>query len=118
MGIRQRYRDWRQRRFGHIVLDDSGFAVLVGKAAIAQIEFVAIATIHAFKRDILYFDLMCLLIAGRNGQAVEVSEQMRGYAELQDRINALPQTRVAWILDVMFPAFEPCLTQIYPVESE
>jgi hypothetical protein len=116
VGLWSRYRQWRLRHVGRIDLNDDGFAVITGGATVERIAFAGIATVHAFKRDLYTADMICLLIAARDGAAVEVNEQMQGYPELVDRIDALPATLPAWQLHVMFPAFDPCLTQIYPAE--
>jgi hypothetical protein len=114
----RRYLAWRLRHVVRVEPTADGFAVHRYKTPPQTMRWDEVATIHAFKRDLYAVDMLCLMIADGHGSAIEVDEQMPGYAELIERIDALPGTMPGWQLQVMFPAFDPCLTQIYPAEAE
>jgi hypothetical protein len=117
VGLWSRYLAWRLRHVTRIVTRDGGFSLERHGAAAGEIDWAEIETIHAFKRDLYTVDMICLLFTMLDGSAIEVNEGMPGYEALSEQLVGRPGVKVAWMLDVMFPAFEPCLTQIYPVEA-
>ena len=114
MRLLSRYLRWRRRHVQHLAITDKGCALSRDGEDPVVIGWDDIVTVHAFKRDLLTVDMVCLAIAAQDGSAIEVNEGMPGFADLVGRIDAMPGTLPAWQLDVMFPAFAPNLTRIYP----
>jgi hypothetical protein len=117
MGVRSWYRGWQLRNVQHVEVDDGGFRVLRYRQPPSAMLWADLATVHAFKRDLYVVDMLCPAITAKDGSMVEVNEQMRGYPAFAARIDAVPGIRAAWPLEVLFPAFDPCLTLIYPAEA-
>jgi hypothetical protein len=85
-----------------------------------SIRWNDIHTIHAFKRDLLTTDLICLLIGHGNGAIVELHEQMPGWKTFAESLEQhLPgiEPFANWYLVIVAPAFEPNGRQIYSADA-
>lgn len=91
-----------------------------GGKSIETVFWRDVQTVHAFKRDVLVYDLICLLITLRGSLnelvATELNEEMDGY---KDVVASFPQHLIgcvpveSWFSAVAFPPFERNMTKIY-----
>lgn len=76
----------------------------------------SIESATAFKRELFAYDLICVAIEIESGMSVEIDEQMEGWQEFCEGLEAyLPKSlaRGEWLNKVMHPAFKPSTTIIY-----
>lgn len=79
-----------------------------------------VTAIHAFKRDVFAYDLLCVAITDPEG-VIELDEEMEGWENL---IEALPSylpgtlSRADWWEKVAFPTFATNMTTLYSKESD
>ena len=80
------------------------------------IEWQAVVSIFAFKRDLFAVDLICLCVNMNDDTAVEVAEDMKGWEALAMKLpEYLPGCKKfeQWFEAVAIPAFKPNVTEIY-----
>ena|SRR5258707_8261052 len=76
-----------------------------------------VTQVMVFKRDQFIVDLICMLFELNGKETSEMNENMQGW---QDLVKAVPihlpgaLTQEEWWGKVVSPAFETCLTQVYP----
>jgi hypothetical protein len=76
-----------------------------------------VSRVIAFKRDQWIVDRICLVFELNGTETMEVNEEMEGWTAL---VNAVPVylsgalAQEEWWSKVAFPAFQTCLTEIYP----
>jgi len=72
--------------------------------------------VTAFKRDLYAVDLICLVIELKDGETIEVDEEMNGWDSLVQKLpEYLPGCKSfgEWFEVVAFPAFELNATRIF-----
>ncbi len=109
----QRYLKWRLRNVEIVECDDDGLTHRFRKKT-AHLQWDDVEKVHAFKRDLVTVDCVCLAFTSKDG-IIEIAEDTEGYSEVLERLEIHLGVTPEWMLTVMFPAFEPNLTQIYPV---
>jgi len=92
-----------------------GFAI-IGDKPDRSLDWSGVSSVHAYKRDLITTDLICLGIESDQG-VWEVHEGMDGYEQFLEHFHAQLDVSPEWVLNVMLPAFETNLTQIYPVQA-
>ena len=93
-------------KYGTVTANDTSVKILRPKADSAELRWSEIEEVHAFKRDLLTTDLICLAFKklGRN-EYCEIHEEMAAYHDLLEMMQkSLPKFDISWILDVS--AFE------------
>jgi hypothetical protein len=76
-----------------------------------------VTQVMVFKRDIFSVDLICMVFELNGKETIEVNEEMKGWKTLVEAVPIyLPGalTQGEWWEKVAWPAFELCLTHIYP----
>ncbi len=111
--LRQGLDRWRSRNDPLLEVCETGFSLTQGNRA-QQTIWTEIRAIFAYKIDLITIDQICLNFETRSGEIV-VHEGMQGYEELLAGLERHLGLTPEWSLDVMFPAFEENLTQIYPI---
>jgi len=93
--------------YGTLVADDAGFKIVTPKGAEAELSWKDIEKIHAFKRDLLTTDLICLAFEKSGTEEwYEINEEMSGYNDLLEALqNHLSGFALVWVLDTTLPAF-------------
>jgi hypothetical protein len=101
--------------------DVRGFEVCVGRprreTQRIRVEWSAVQSASAFKRDLVIHDLVCILFRLRNGRQIEVDEQMSGWPEFVENLptSSLPGVRPfsEWAEQVVMPPFATNETLLY-----
>jgi len=109
----RRYLKWRLRNVEIVECDDDGLTHSFRKKT-GRMRWDDIEKVHAFKRDLVTVDCICLAFTSRDG-IIEIAEDTEGYSEVLERLEKHLGVTPEWMLTVMFPPFEPNLTQIYPL---
>jgi hypothetical protein len=84
---------------------------------VVPFKWSEIARIFAFKRDCWTVDSIRMWVELGASRAIEISESMSGWKEF---VKALPVhvpgalSEEEWFSKVAFPAFELCMTELYP----
>lgn len=79
-----------------------------GKGDASELGWSEVEQVHAYKRDLLTTDLICLAFkkSGKE-EYYEIHEEMAGYHDLLEVLQSrLPRFTLEWIFDVAVPAFE------------
>ncbi len=111
--LRQSLERWRSRNDPLLESGENGFSLTQGKR-IQRTRWDEISAIFAYKIDLVTIDQICLNFETQSGEIV-VHEGMQGYEELLEALEQHLGLTPEWTLEVMFPAFEENLTQIYPI---
>jgi hypothetical protein len=100
--------------------DERGFTTLRDGKPAGRVEWASIRRIEAFKKDQITVDLVCFAVTYTEVDqplAVEVNEDMPGFADLERRLVAnLPGFMTDWRTSVIKPAFALNWTVIYERE--
>jgi len=89
--------------------------VMLGKSKVV-VPWSSMRRLMAFKRDLLYYDNICILIEGQDGPLAQIDEDMVGWQTLMEKLpERLPGMRPwqEWWPTVAFPAFESNATVIW-----
>ena len=89
--------------------------VLQGKSKVV-VPWSSIRRLMAFKRDLLYYDNICILIEGQDGPLAQIDEDMVGWRIVMEKLpERLPGMKPwqEWWPTVAFPAFETNATVIW-----
>lgn len=126
--VRQRAKSYREgRRVTVYTLshDASGLKInwltVENETSQRDVGWSEVGSIYLFKRDLLVVDQICMALNMRNGEAVEINEEMKGWDELVKELpQYLPgcQTMGEWFQKVAFPAFADNVTLIYERVSD
>jgi hypothetical protein len=87
-----------------------------GIVAYATVQWRDVSQVLAYKRNLVFLDLMCLVMITSRG-TVEIDEQMDGWLDLITALPALipgtpaPET---WFNKVALPPFLANFTSLYP----
>ena len=95
-------------KYGTVYEDTIHLKIAGPKGNTAAVKWDDIEEVHAFKRDLFTFDLICLSFkkAGRE-EYYEISEDMVGYHDLLEILpRRLRSFNMEWFLSVASPAFE------------
>ena len=92
---------------GTLVAQADGFKITTPKGHVFELLWNEVEEIHAFKKDLLTTDLICLAFkkAGKD-EYYDIHEEMAGYYDLSQAMEKyLPGYNISWFPDVAFPAF-------------
>jgi hypothetical protein len=104
----------KKRSVGAIELVDSGFSLREEQEGevppIGTWPWSSVNEVKAFKRDLLFVDLICLRFSMADGSSVELNEEMVGFdslvAAMPSQLSGCP-TFEEWWHPVAVPAFSP-----------
>jgi len=94
-------------KYGSVIGDANGIRIRGSKGSSLELLWNEIEEVHAFKRDMLTTDLICLAFkkSGKE-EYYEIREEMAGYHDLLEMISKkLLGFNLDWFPDVAFPAF-------------
>jgi hypothetical protein len=92
--------------YGRIEGDERGFALILGRRQRWRVDWSEIVAIRTFKRDLFTFDMVCLEFKTASGEYCEAWEDMVGFTEFTERMQAeFPTVPQNWYGEVMLPAF-------------
>jgi hypothetical protein len=92
-------------KYGTLLAYDLSLELKTAKGETATLQWNDVKEIHAFKRDLVTSDLICLTFVPLQGQGLEINEEMAGYFDLQPWLQIkFPEIQAGWVLDS--PAFE------------
>lgn len=92
---------------GTLLANGTGFKIVTRNRDVAELFWDGVEEIHAFKKDLITTDLICLAFkrSGKEGY-YEIDEEMAGYYDLlQEMQNHLPGFNLNWVPDTASPAF-------------
>ena len=113
-GWLRRLAEQRAARTETIVYDDHGFERKLRQRTEAM-AWADVTTIYAFKRDLMAVDCLWLALVGSDpSTGIEVSEDAEGYRAFESEVERRFAIAPEWKLEVLFPAFETQLRQLYP----
>jgi hypothetical protein len=94
-------------KYCSVIGDTNGIRIRGSKGSSFELLWNEIEEVHAFKRDMLTTDLICLAFkkSGKE-EYYEIREEMAGYHDLLEMISKeLPGFNSGWFREVAFPAF-------------
>ncbi len=94
--------------YGSVVGDTNCLRIRSGKGDSSELRWSEVEEVHAYKRDLLATDLICLAFK-RSGKEeyYEIHEEMAGYHDLLRVLpSRLPEFSSEWFPAVAFPAFK------------
>jgi len=125
---KQRFKAIRERRKGRFYSlshDLDGITIrsltLENETVAKKLPWNEISSIHAFKRDLMTVDLICIQIVLCDGTVIKIHEEMEGWMELIENLpNYLPKCKrwETWWMVVAFPAFVTNYTELYNRQIE
>ena len=93
--------------YGTLTTDEISLRINNRKGEVTTFSWTEVEEIHAFKRDLITTDLICLGFCLSGNRAIEIHEEMLGYYDPQPLLQKkFPEIPVDWFLDVAFPAFD------------
>ena len=95
-------------KHGTVAGDVDGLKIRGVKGAASELRWSEVEEVHAYKRDLLTTDLICLAFKKSGSEEYyEIHEEMAGYHDLLEVLrNRLPKFTLEWMFDVAVPAFE------------
>lgn len=95
-----------------IKLFEKGFSISL-ESGIKDIPWNDVEELHAYKKDLLTYDEICIDIV-LNESIITITEEIEGWIEFTEKINEIfPTINKEWYADVMLPAFETNVTILY-----
>jgi len=93
---------------GTVIASRDFLTIINNEGESAELRWIEVEEIHAYKRDLLTTDLICLAFKKLGeDRYYEIHEEMAGYQHLLDDLpSCLPEFSMQWIWSVAFPAFE------------
>jgi hypothetical protein len=93
-------------RNGTLSSDAERLTITSSTGKVLEMPWADVAEVHAFKRDLIVYDLICLLFTGDSKRCIEINEDMAGYRGLLEQLpEHLPGFSEGWHFAVAFPAF-------------
>lgn len=95
-------------KYGTVTGNTTSLKICWSKGDSVELPWGEIEEVHAFKKDLLTTDLICLAFKSLgSSEYFEIHEEMAGYHDLLNVMQeSLPKFDLSWVLDVAFPAFE------------
>ena len=106
-----------------ILLSEAGFIIRGFRdpsESTGLLPWQSITQVSAYKLDLVTTDQVRLSITFDHAGSIEAHEEMKGFTDLcealAERVSGFPSFWT-WITKVRTPAFETCLTRLYPPAS-
>ena len=95
-------------KYGTVAGGGDCLRITSDKGDASELRWSEVEEVHAYKRDLLTTDLICLAFKKSGTEEYyEIHEEMAGYHDLLDLLQSrLPGFTMDWIFDVAIPAFE------------
>ena len=125
VALRLKFNRHYAKHHGTLVLTAQGIRLerysvqgrIIALSPVWSLRWRQVQAIHAFKRDLLSVDLICLAFALPDG-VVEVDEEMEGYHSLVTELpNRFPGIDAGWWEKVAHPPFATNWTTLWTTES-
>jgi hypothetical protein len=126
--VRQYYKSYRDGKWNTVyeILHDADHLNVVwltgkNKSGNKSFQWDDAILLTVFKRDLFAVDRICLEIELKNGESIEIDEEMKGWDSLVQKLpEYLPgcQSFGEWFDVVAFPAFELNETRIFERVAE
>jgi hypothetical protein len=95
-----------------IKLLDKGFCIS-SKTGIKDILWNDVNELHAYKKDLLTYDEICINIILPKS-IITITEEIEGWVEFIEKMNKVfPSINKEWYADIMLPAFKTNFTILY-----
>ena len=95
-----------------IRLLDKGFCISI-ETGIKDIFWNDIKELHAYKKDLLTYDEICIDIVLPES-IITITEEIEGWVEFTEKMNKIfPSINKEWYADIMLPAFKTNFTILY-----
>jgi hypothetical protein len=88
-------------------LTSDGFQVVRAdtSSVIAVARWSEVCKINAYKRDLLTYDMICLLFELADGTGIEVGDNTQGFTDVTTSMEVTLGISAHWYLDISTPAF-------------